>query len=48
MRADAARRMFFPEHRRNEGRETEIVVRQRKFIPPLLPESPVETTFSLG
>jgi hypothetical protein len=28
--------MFFPERRRNEGRETETAARQRKFIPLLL------------
>jgi len=39
--------MFFPERRRNEGRETETAARQRKFIPLLLPESPVEEAFAL-
>jgi hypothetical protein len=49
MRARSARRIFFPDRRRrNEGRETETADRKRKFIPLLLPESPVETIFSLG
>jgi len=48
MRADASRRMVFPDRRRNDGRETETADRQRKFIPRLLSESPVEPTFSLG
>ncbi len=48
MRARLARRIFFPDRRRNEGRETQTAARQRKFIPLLLPESPVETIFSLG